>query len=463
LNYLIKDTIAAVVTPAGRSAIGVVKLSGPKATHIAKKIFFLPSNKTLKELISHHLYFGKIIYRGQLIDEAVLSIMLAPHSHTGEDVVEFSLHGNPLILEKMLSVCTALGARAALGGEFSFRAYLNGKMDLTKAEAVCELIKSQTAFAAQAALTRLGGALGEKINQLRQIILDIASHAEAALDHPEEGIEFLDKTKTRKTLGELINTTLNIADTAKSGIALSQGIKITLIGRPNVGKSSLLNILLKRERAIVTNIAGTTRDTIAETVEVGGFPVTFTDTAGVRAKTTSKVEKIGQARALEEAKTAHIVLWLIDSSRTTNQDDKKIKDILYKLKAREKTLVLLNKSDLSQKAAGVKKLIGELPSLNISAKTGKGISELEKKILKLAGVSNAYNQEGLLVNERQKNGLLKCAKELHLACTALQKMPEEIVAMHLRCALSCLDKLTTGNSSTQDILDNIFSKFCIGK
>jgi len=462
LNYLIKDTIAAVVTPAGRSAIGVVKLSGPKAIHIAKKIFFLPSGKTIKELTSHCLYFGKIIYRRQLIDEAVLSIMLAPRSHTGEDVVEFSLHGNPLILEKMLSVCTTLGARAALGGEFSFRAYLNGKMDLTKAEAVCELIKSQTALAAQAALTRLGGALSEKINQLRQIILDIASHAEAALDHPEEGIEFLDKIKTQKTLGELINSTLNIADSAKSGIALSQGIKIALIGRPNVGKSSLLNILLKRERAIVTNIAGTTRDTIAETVEVGGFPVTFTDTAGIRARTTSKVEKIGQARALGEAKTAHIVLWLIDSSRTTNQDDKKIKNILCKLKTQEKTLVLLNKSDLSQKAAGVKKLIGELPLLNISAKTGKGISELEKKILKLAGVSNAYNQEGLLVNERQKNGLLKCAKELRLACTALEKMPEEIVALHLRCALSCLDELT-GNSSTQDILDNIFSKFCIGK
>ena len=235
-----------------------------------------------------------------------------------------------------------------------------------------------------------------------------------------------------------------------------------MIGRPNVGKSSLLNTLLKRERAIVTNIAGTTRDTIAETVEVDGFPVTFTDTAGIRAKTTAKVEKIGQARALEVAKTADVVLWLIDSSRAVNLDDKKIKTILCNLKTQENILVVLNKSDLSQKTAGAKKIIGELPSLNISARTGKGINELEKKILAFAGVSSAYNQEGILVNERQKNGLIKTARELHLACTALEKMQEEIIALHLRCALSCLDELT-GKSSTQDILDNIFSKFCIGK
>ena len=462
MNYQLKDTIAAVVTPAGRSAIGVVKLSGPKAIKIAKQIFFLPSNKLIKEFISHHLYFGKIIYQREMIDEAVISIMLAPNSHTGEDVVEFSLHGNPLVLEKMLSVCITLGARPALGGEFSFRAYTNGKMDITKAEAVCELIKSQTSLGAQAALTRLGGALSEKINQLRQIILDITSHAEAALDHPEEGIEFLNKIKTQKTLDNLINATLKIADSAKSGIALTEGIQIALIGRPNVGKSSLLNTLLKRERAIVTNIAGTTRDTIAETVEVGGFPVTFTDTAGIRAKTISKVEKIGQSRALEEAKTANLVFWVIDSSCATNQDDNKIKDILCKLKAQEKILVLLNKSDLSQKITGVKKLIGNLPFISISARTGKGISELEKKILEFAGISDAYNQEGLLVNERQQNGLINTVKELRLAYTALERMPEEIIALHLRCALSCLDELT-GNNSTQDILDNIFSKFCIGK
>ena len=447
-----REPIVAIATPYGESAIGIVRLSGKGVLEIVKRFF-----KTKGEIKPRYAHFGVLHdEKGEEIDEGILIYYKAPHSYTGEDMVELNLHGNPRILQRAVELFLGAGARLAEPGEFTKRAFLNGKMDLTQAEAVAELICAKTELARKVALKQLHGELSKYIRPLRETLLELIAYIEADIEFAEEDIPTLTKEQVLEMVEKVLKGINELLKTAKTGKFVREGIKLAIVGRPNVGKSSLFNALLKEERAIVTDIEGTTRDYIEETLQIKGVPVRLIDTAGIR-ETEDIVEKIGVERSKKKIEEADLVLFVIDGSREITEEDLKI----YQSIKNKERVVVVNKVDLPLRA-NLEIFEGE-DIIKVSALTGEGLEKLSEEILKKVGVQ-LEESVNVYVSLRHE-ALLKKAKEV------LERFKEEyrekeispeIAMLDLREASDYLGEIL-GEITTEDVLGKIFSTFCIGK
>jgi len=458
-----EDTIAAISTPMGRGGLGVIRLSGPLALAVTDSLFFSPDKQPLSTMTTHTLRYGWIKDGdGNTVDEVIVSLMRSPRSYTGEDVVEISAHGGPVVLKRILALCLARGARPARPGEFTFRAFLSGRIDLARAEAVADLIASRTEQAAQAAAEQLKGVLSKRVLAWRSLLIDLVAALEVALDYGEEDIVFLTPDEIAERLTLLRYEMAKILETAARGKLLREGAKTAIIGKPNAGKSSLLNALLEKDRAIVTDIPGTTRDIIEETLDCQGIPVVIIDTAGLRQHTLDPVEKLGQEKTVACIRSSDVVLWLLDAGEPISETDRYIGDLLHSMDACRKTIVVLNKIDRGEHAGPeLEKVASSLPQVRVSALKRQGLQELEQAILSL--LDSSPKEEPLVTNVRHQDALVRSGKAIDEALQAVErKEPEEFIALHLREALSALGEIT-GETATEEILATIFSKFCVGK
>ncbi|HEY0143117.1 MAG TPA: tRNA uridine-5-carboxymethylaminomethyl(34) synthesis GTPase MnmE [Thermoanaerobaculia bacterium] len=434
------DTIVAPATPLGRSALAIVRIDGPRSGEILASLAdgFVPDIR--------HATLTHLTHDGELLDECIAVRFAAPHSFTGNDSVELTLHGNPLLVERVIAACVALGARMAEPGEFTERAVLNGKLDLVQAESIADLINARTALQAKLSLSNLEGTLSRKAATIREELLYVISRLEAALDFSEEGYEFITGAEAASRLTEARAEVLALADTFRRGRATTAGLSAVILGRPNAGKSTLLNRLVGSDRAIVTPIPGTTRDIVRETIEIGGLPVTLADTAGLR-ESADVVEGIGIERAREAARTADLILYLVDATSGLTEEDHR------ELTSLASVLLVYTKADLAAPPAN---------ELSISAKTDHGIDELLRR-LDVEVRERFAAPEGALVNERQRVAVAECAAALDIALEALaNELDEQMVLVDLYRAANALGSLT-GAITREDVLAEIFGKFCIGK
>jgi tRNA modification GTPase len=452
------DTIVAIATPLGEGGIGVIRVSGQAALELAAQIFQPAKSIDLSKAPSHTCYFGTV----DAIDEVVVTVFRAPHSYTGEDVIEISAHGSPFILQKILALCIHKGARLAGPGEFTERAFLHGKMDLTQAEAVADLIRAKTDKSQSAALAQVQGSLAQKVRGLKAKLLPLLAHLEVGLDHSDEDHNFLKRDGLISACQSAEEEIDEILASAKTSKVLREGFRVALLGRPNVGKSSLMNSLLKEERAIVTPIAGTTRDTLEETLSIEGIPVILTDTAGLRTQTSDPVEKLGIERTRKSLDEADFVIGLFDGSETLTEEDKQV----IAAALQKPHLWVINKTDLPARlnAASLHTMNGGAPIVSLSTKTGQGLADLVSQIARHATEEKATASEAQwLLNTRHTTALSKAKEALIQARIAAQENAlEECVALELQTALSALGEII-GETSTEDLLGEVFSRFCIGK
>lgn len=442
------DTIAAIATASGAGGIGVVRVSGPLSQTIAVSVLgHCPKPR-------HAAYLDFLQADGDLIDRGIAIFYPNPHSYTGEDVLELQGHGGTALMQILLARCIALGARQAEPGEFTRRAYLNDKMDLAQAEAVADVINAATIEAAKSAVRSLSGEFSLRINTLLSKLVDLRMYVEACLDFPEEEIDFITQGRVADKLDAIIAEMRSVFAKAKQGSLLREGINVVLVGQPNVGKSSLMNQLAGEEVAIVTSIAGTTRDTIKNAIQINGVPLHVIDTAGLR-ETDDEVEKFGIARTWRATETAHIALLLVDATHGITETEK---SILARLPQEIPKIWVHNKIDVTQEPALIAEQ-DEATHIYISAKTGVGVDLLKNHLLKLAGYQN--NAEGIfMARARHLSALTEVAEHLDLA--AGQIASAELVAEELRLAQEALSSIT-GEFTPDDLLGEIFSKFCIGK
>jgi tRNA modification GTPase len=455
------DTIAAIATPLGEGGLGVIRVSGSKATGIVNAIFRTPKINNLTEATSHTCHVG-LIQAESVIDQVVVTLFRAPHSYTGEDVVEISAHGSPFTLRKILDLCLAQGARAAGSGEFTERAFLNGKMDLTQAEAVAELIRAKTDKSQAAALAQMQGRLAEKVRGLRDKLLPLLAHVEVGLDHSDEDHDFISRNKLIAGCRDVQSEIEGLLESAHVGKILREGFRVAFLGRPNVGKSSLLNALLKEDRAIVTPTPGTTRDTLEEKLNLNGIPVILTDTAGLRREAQDPVERLGMERTRKSLEEADTVIGLLDGSEELTPEDE---DVIRQAMAKSHIWVI-NKSDLPQRlgSKSLHALNGGAAIVNLSAKTGEGLDTLVSTIANLALHEKAGASEARwLLNARHQAALVRAQNALaHAVESASEENYEECIALDLQTALGALGEVI-GETTTEELLDQIFSQFCIGK
>lgn len=449
------DTISAIATAAGSGGIGIVRLSGADAIAIAEKIFDRP----LTKIQSGRVVFGHVKnFSDAVIDEAIAIVMRAPKSYTRENVVELQCHGGSVVLREVLKLTFEAGARPADRGEFTKRAFLNGRIDLTQAQAVLDVIQAKTSAALTIAQNQLAGRTSETIRDIRQALLNSAAHIEATIDFPEEDLDAVTLTAVDKNITAQIVKLNDLLKNQTAGKILREGLETAIIGKPNVGKSSLLNFFAKSERAIVTDIPGTTRDSIEEFVNVGGIPLKIIDTAGIRSSGDT-VEQIGIERARDCAKRAELILALFDGSRPLDSED----DEIFKLLTDREALILLTKSDLPHvtTAAMLTKKIPAAQVIELSLRSGSGIDELLNAIAERVGAIDF--EMSFVRDEREANLLRRAVNHLHEAqATIRQNIGIDFVSIDLRAALECLSELT-GESVSEDVLNEIFSKFCIGK
>jgi tRNA modification GTPase len=465
MNRSFEDTIVAISTPAGRGGLGVVRLSGPRAIEITTRLIKLP--KLPLETQRATLGAFASMESGRVLDQVVVTCFRAPHSYTAEDVVEISCHGAPVILRHLEECCLAQGARAAEPGEFTLRAFLNGRIDLTQAEAVRDLIESQTLYQARVAAQQLHGSISTRLKPHKQVLLELIARLEAGIDFAEDDVAVIEWQEILTRLDQISADLEKLVEGYEYGRIVREGLTLAIVGRPNVGKSSLFNRLLNEERAIVTPIPGTTRDTVTETANIGGIPLRFVDTAGVR-QALDEVEKIGVERTFSAIADSDLRLLVVDASAPWTEDDAAL---LAKLLPLGSLLVALNKSDLppQEVAPGFSSAHAALKGgattiVRTSALTGEGIPELKDKILALAAPARATGPEGeFITNLRHqqliKNSLAGLAKARQ---AAEQKTPHEMLLLDLYDALRPLD-LITGATYADDILDIIFKTFCVGK
>jgi len=456
------DTIAAISTPPGEGGIGIVRMSGPKAVQIAAKIFKQKNKSKITRAGSFTVRYGIVHNKLAHVDEVLLTVMLAPKTYTKEDVVEISCHGGIVPLRTTLRLCLENGARAANPGEFTKRAFLNGRIDLAQAEAVINIIRSKTDAALKCAVGQLEGRLSKMVNKLREKLIDILAGIEASLDYPEDGIPFISRSKLSVKLNEVSRDIEKLLKTSETGRIIREGLVTVLVGKPNAGKSSILNALLQEEKAIVTAIPGTTRDIVEDTINIHGIPVIIKDTAGIR-HTKNEIEIIGVRKSRESIRQADLVLFVLDLSTQISKEDRiiaaDIKD--------SKVIILGNKCDLKQKPAlaRIKKLVPQTPPpafIKISAKEGKGIASLEKLIYRKFIKGELNISDTVMVTDiRHKNALLKAYTAMKKALRAIGAS-EEFIALDLRQALDALGEIV-GETTTEDILDRVFSRFCVGK
>ncbi len=464
-DLLREDTIAAIGTPIGKGAIGIVRISGKEALPILKSLFRRKSGKETKEFEERKMYYGVVVDRfGEPIDEVLAVYMKAPRSFTGEDVVEIHSHGGIVVVRQILREVLSLGARLAEPGEFTMRAFLNGKIDLTQAEAINQLIEAKSELSAKVALRQLEGSLSRKIRELRDFILETKAYIEAAVDFPEEEVEIIESGKVKERLLEAVGRIEEVIKTYREGRLIREGIKVAIVGKPNVGKSSLLNALLQEERAIVTEIPGTTRDVIEETVTFKGLPLRLIDTAGIR-QAEDRVERIGIEKSLEKLKEADVVLFLIDGSEGFTEEDG---EILERIEEKKKVILVINKADLELKfrCRDAKELRLER-CVEISAKKGEGIEKLAELITELVMLEPETvlgGDEVVITSERHKELLERAEESLKRALKTLESGVEspEFLSMDIDDALGALGEIV-GEVTTEDMYDIIFSRFCIGK
>lgn len=458
---VLQDTITAIATPSGEGGIGVVRISGPDTELLVSKVFRSAKAVLPPQMQTHRMYLGIVSHpdTGGRIDEVLCVIMHAPNSFTGETMAEFHGHGGMRVLQMILEAVLAAGSRLAEPGEFSRRAFLNGKLDLIQAEAVSDVIHAKTEFGVKVAQTQLEGRLSNAIGSLREETIGILAEVEAFLDFPEEDIPMLSKEEAYKKLHPIINKVTFLVKSADYGRVLRDGLPTAIIGRPNVGKSSLLNALLREERAIVTPIPGTTRDTIQEYVNCKGLLLRLIDTAGIRF-TEDPVEQIGVARAQACIEQAEMILLVIDSSEPLTQEDKDLLEVI----SSKSGIVVLNKGDLpSGLIEPDKALLADYTSVKTSIIKKWGIDSLESEICKKPFMGSQAPEGEIVSNVRHKDALLKALQALNKAAQTLKSaFPIELVTVDLRDAAEALG-LITGENITEELLDLIFSKFCIGK
>ena len=454
------STIVAISTAPGIGGIGIIRMSGENSFDILEKIF-VPKKKYKKENIKGYtIKYGNIVdEKNEVIDEVLVSFFKSPKSYTTEDMVEISSHGGIVIMNKILDACIKNGAEIAEPGEFTKRAFLNGRIDLSQAEAVIDVINSKTDKEAQVSIDQLKGNLSEKIALVRNKILDVMSDIEATIDYPEYDIEEVTNSKIKGILVDVDNVLTELEKSFYNGKILRDGIKTAIIGRPNAGKSSLLNVILNEERAIVTDIEGTTRDTIEEFVSLEGVPLKIIDTAGIR-NAQDEVEKIGVDKAVEISQKSDIIIAIFDISRELNDEDQKIINLVKDKNA----IIVLNKIDKQIKANTDEIEALNKPTIRISTVTKEGINTLYEEIKNMFNLENiASNGELIVSNTRHKSAIINARKNLEEALLAIDNnMPIDIISGNIREILVELGKIT-GETVTEDVINEIFSKFCLGK
>lgn len=449
--YNINETIVALATPPGIGAIGVIRLSGEKAIVITDKIF---KGKKLANQPSHTLHFGRIMNGNTELDEVVVSLYKAPKSYTGEDVVEISGHGSQYILEQIINLCIANGAYMAKAGEFTQRAFLNGKLDLAQAEAVADLIASQSGAAQQAAMHNLRGGFSEELKEMREQLIQFSALIELELDFSQEDVEFADRTQFYKRIDEMQRSAQRLSDSFKLGNVIRNGVSVAIIGKPNAGKSTLLNALLNEERAIVSDIAGTTRDTIEETLNINGVLFRLIDTAGIREHTSDIIESIGVQRSMDTMMRADIVVYLYDVNTTTAEEIKE--QVAVFEEERIKYLLVGNKIDTY-----TQKIYEDV--IYISAKSKENIQQLKHALFNKVVAGEINTEETIITNARHYASLQEVLISLADIKAGLDNhIASDLVALDIRRCLFFLGEIT-GEVTTEDKLDYIFSKFCIGK
>ncbi len=446
------ETISAIATAAGAAGVGIVRLSGAEAIAIAQKIFDKPLSGDRKVIFGHVKNFS-----GEVVDEAIALVMRAPKSYTKENVVELQCHGGVVVLREVLKLTFEAGARPAERGEFTKRAFLNGRIDLTQAQAVLDVIQAKTSAALSIAQNQLAGKTSKEIREIRQAILNSAAHIEATIDFPEDDLDAVTLNAVDKNISAQIERLEKFLANQAAGKILREGLETAIIGKPNVGKSSLLNFFAKTDRAIVTDIPGTTRDQIEEFVNVGGIPLKIIDTAGIR-NSNDAVEQIGIARAKDCAQRAELILALFDGSRPLDTED----DEIFKLLPNRDAIILLTKSDLPQ-VTPVALIAEKIPALviEISLKSGAGTDELLNAITERVGKIDF--EMSFVRDEREANLLRRAVKYLREAQETIQAgVGIDFVSIDLRAALEALSELT-GEAVSEDVISEIFSKFCVGK
>lgn len=453
-------TIAAVSTPAGTGGIAVIRISGEDAVKIADKVFF--GSEKLSECDTHTVHYGFIKNeKGEKIDEVLVTVMRAPRTFTREDVVEISTHGGSAAPRAVLDTLIHAGAYMAEAGEFTKRAFLNGRLDLTQAEAVIDIINAENELAERNALSQLGGALSKEISKVRAELVHLAAQLQVTIDYPDEDLEDITADDVKTTAEHCCNIVDRLLSTADSGKIIRDGIKTAIVGKPNVGKSSLLNSLAREERAIVTDIAGTTRDVIEEYINLNGIPLVLIDTAGIR-ETDDTVEKIGVERSRKSIQAADLVVVMIDGSSFFDDEDI---DVLNATR-HKKRIVLINKTDLGQSkyVEAVKARAADSRVIEVSAKTGIGLDELADEIKSIYDLGFLSQTDGAVItNMRHKTALINARDALVRVSEAIRmNMPTDIASIDINSAIDALGEIT-GETVSDSIVEDIFHQFCVGK
>lgn len=468
MNHL--NTIVALATPSGAGAIAVIRISGSEAIAIAAQVFQSVSGKDIARQKSHTLHLGHIVDGDKIIDQVLLSIFKGSNSYTGENTIEISCHGSTYIQQQIIQLTLRKGCRMAQPGEFTLRSFLNGKMDLSQAEAVADLISSDNEAAHQIAMQQMRGGFSNEIAKLREELLNFASLIELELDFAEEDVEFADRTQFKDLLNRIAFVLKRLIDSFAVGNVIKNGIPVAIVGEPNVGKSTLLNALLNEERAIVSEIAGTTRDTIEDELVIGGIGFRFIDTAGIR-ETKDIIESIGIKKTFEKIEQAQVVLFLVDSLQLIIDNENKLKIEIEKIKNQfplKPLVVVINKIDAlnqEQKELLATKLsIINYPSLiKISAKENIGVDELKERLLSFVNTGALRNNETIVTNTRHYDSLLKALEEIQKVKFGMQtNLSSDLMAIDIKQALYYFGEIT-GQVTNDELLGNIFANFCIGK
>ena len=465
-----QETIVALASPSGAGAIAVIRLSGTGALTIAEQVFQSVSEKSLSKQKTHTIHLGHIVDEGKVFDQVLLSIFKNPHSYTGEDVVEISCHGSTYIQQQIIQLLLRKGCRMAQAGEFTLRAFLNGKLDLSQAEAVTDLISSDNEASHQIAMQQMRGGFSNEIAKLREELLNFASLIELELDFAEEDVAFADRSQFSELLTRIEFVLKRLIDSFAVGNVIKNGIPVAIVGEPNVGKSTLLNALLNEERAIVSEIAGTTRDTIEDELVIGGIGFRFIDTAGIR-ETKDVVESIGIKKTFEKIEQAQVVLFLIDSLQLIIDNEQTLKVEIEKIKnqfPQKPLIVVTNKIDKLNSAQRIRfdnqlSIINYPLLIEISAKNNIGIDELKNQLLSFVNTGALRNNETIVTNTRHYDSLLKALEEIQKVKFGLQSdLSSDLMAIDIKQALYYFGEIT-GEVTNDELLGNIFANFCIGK
>ena len=463
-----QETIVALASPSGAGAIAVIRLSGTGALTIAEQVFQSVSEKSLSKQKTHTIHLGHIVDEEKVLDQVLLSIFKNPHSYTGEDVIEISCHGSTYIQQQIIQLLLRKGCRMAKAGEFTLRAFLNGKLDLSQAEAVADLISSDNEASHQIAMQQMRGGFSNEIAKLREELLNFASLIELELDFAEEDVEFADRSQFSELLTRIEFVLKRLIDSFAVGNVIKNGIPVAIVGEPNVGKSTLLNALLNEERAIVSEIAGTTRDTIEDELVIGGIGFRFIDTAGIR-ETKDVVESIGIKKTFEKIEQAQVVLYLVESRKSKVESVLPQIEEIKQVHPEKPIIIIFNKIDLltdieiSEITNVLSTFDFRLSTIFISAKNNIGIDELKNQLLSFVNTGVLRNNETIVTNTRHYDSLLKALEEIQKVKFGLQSnLSSDLMAIDIKQALYYFGEIT-GEVTNDELLGNIFANFCIGK